>query len=32
MNKQTKRKFTDEFQDGAVKLVTDQGYPVAEAT
>ena len=31
MNKRTRRKFTDEFKDGAVKLVTDQGYSVAEA-
>ena len=31
MSKRTRRKFTDEFKDGAVKLVTDQGYSVAEA-
>ena len=31
MNKRIRRKFTDEFKDSAVKLVTDQGYSVAEA-
>ena len=31
MSKRTRRKLTDEFKDGAVKLVTDQGYSVAEA-
>ena len=31
MSKQTRRKFTDEFKDGAVKLVANQGYSVAEA-
>jgi len=31
MSKRTRRKFTDEFKDGAVKLITDQGYSVAEA-
>ena len=30
MNKRTRRKFTDEFTDSAIKLVTDQGYSVAE--
>lgn len=31
MSKRTRRKFTDEFKVGAVNLVTDQGYSVAEA-
>ena len=31
MNKRIRRKFTDELKDSAVKLVTDQGYSVAEA-
>ena len=31
MEKTIRRKFTDEFKEGAVKLVTDQGYKVSEA-
>ena len=31
MEKAIRRKFTDEFKEGAVKLVTDQGYKVSEA-
>ncbi len=31
MAKTIRRKFTDEFKEGAVKLVTDQGYKIAEA-
>ncbi len=31
MEKTVRRKFTDEFKEGAVKLVTDQGYKVSEA-
>ena len=30
MNKRTRRKFADEFEDSAVKLVTDQGDSGAE--
>ena len=26
MEKTVRRKYTDEFKEGAVKLVTDQGY------
>lgn len=29
--KVARKKFTDEFKDGTVKLVTDQGYKIAEA-
>ena len=29
--KQLRRKFTGEFKEGAVKLVTDQGYKISEA-
>jgi transposase len=32
MEKTLRRKFTDEFKDGAVKLVTEQGYKVSEAS
>ena len=31
MEKTVRRKFTDEFKDVAVKLVTDQGYKLSEA-
>ena len=31
MEKKTKRKFSPEFKEDAVKLVTEQGYSVAEA-
>ncbi len=31
MKKKTRRKYTDEFKDEAVNLVTDQGYKVTEA-
>jgi transposase len=31
MEKAVRRKFTDEFKEGAVKLVTDQGYKISEA-
>lgn len=31
MEKTVRRKFTDEFKDGAVKLVTDQGCTISEA-
>ena len=31
MEKAVRRKFTDEFKEGAVKLVTDQGYKIPEA-
>ena len=31
MEKAARRKFTDEFKEGAVKLVTDQGYKISEA-
>lgn len=31
MTKRRRRNYTDEFKDEAVKLVTDQGYSVAEA-
>jgi transposase len=29
--KKTRRKYTQEFKEEAVKLVTDQGYQIAEA-
>ena len=32
MEKAVRRKYTDEFKEGAVKLVTDQGYKIPEAT
>ncbi len=32
MTKKTRRKYSDEFKDEAVKLVTDQGYKTIEAT
>lgn len=32
MRKKSRRKFTDEFKDEAVKLVTEQGYSIAEAS
>ena len=31
MSNQTKRKYTQEFKQEAVKLVTEQGYQVSEA-
>lgn len=31
MEKTVRRKFTDEFKEGAVKLVTEQGYKISEA-
>ncbi|WP_319587825.1 transposase [uncultured Desulfobulbus sp.] len=31
MKKTVRRKFTDEFKEGAVKLVTEQGYKISEA-
>ena len=31
MTKKTRRKYSDEFKDEAVKLVTDQGYKTTEA-
>ncbi len=31
MSKKTRRKYSDEFKDEAVKLVTDQGYKTTEA-
>ena len=31
MEKAVRRKYTDEFKAGAVKLVTDQGYKISEA-
>ena len=31
IEKTVRRKFTDEFKEGAVKLVMDQGYKVSEA-
>ena len=31
MEKAVRRKFTDEFKDGAIKLVTEQGYRISEA-
>lgn len=31
MKQKTRRQYTDEFKDEAVKLVTDQGYKTTEA-
>jgi transposase len=31
MEKSIRRKFSDEFKEEAVKLVTDQGYKISEA-
>ena len=31
MTKQTRRSFTKEFKEEAVKLITEQGYSYAEA-
>ncbi len=31
MKKTVRRKYTDEFRDEAVKLVTTQGYKITEA-
>lgn len=30
ISKKTRRKYTDEFKDEAVKLVTEQGYKITE--
>lgn len=30
MSKKTRRKYTDEFKDEAIKLVTEQGYKITE--
>ena len=32
MSKQTRRRFSDEFKEEAVKLITEQGYKVSEAS
>ncbi len=32
MNNQTRRRFSDEFKEEAVKLITEQGYKVSEAS
>jgi len=32
MSNQTRRRFSDEFKEEAVKLITDQGYKVSEAS
>ena len=32
MEKAVRRKYTDEFKKGAVKLVTDLGHKIPEAT
>ena len=32
MSKKTRRKYTDEFKDESVKLVTEQGDKTSEAT
>lgn len=31
MKKTVRRKFTDEFKEVAIKLVTEQGYKISEA-
>lgn len=31
MSKRRRRKFSDEFKEDAVKLITEQGYSIAEA-
>lgn len=31
MSKRKRRKFTDEFKEEAVKLVTEEGYKITEA-
>ena len=31
MEKTVRRKYTDEFKEGAAKLVTDLGYKIPEA-
>ena len=31
MSKRSRRNYTDEFKNEAVKLVTEQGYSIAEA-
>lgn len=31
MEKMIRRKYTDEFNEGVIKLVTDQGYKISEA-
>ena len=32
MSKQNRRRFSDEFKEEAVKLITEQGYKVSEAS
>ena len=32
MSKQTRRRFSDEFKEAAVRLITEQGYKVSEAS
>ena len=32
MSNQTRRRFSDEFKEEAVKLITEQGYKVSEAS
>ena len=32
MSNQTRRRFSDEFQEEAVKLITEQGYKASEAS
>jgi len=32
MSKQTRRRFSDEFKEEAVKLITEKGYKVSEAS
>lgn len=32
MSKQTRRRYSDEFKEDAVKLITEQGYKVSEAS
>jgi transposase len=31
MSKQTRRRYSDEFKEESVKLITEQGYTVSEA-
>ena len=32
MSKQTRRRYSDEFKEESVKLITEQGYKVSEAS
>lgn len=32
MSKQTRRRYSDEFKEDAVKLITEHGYKVSEAS